>query len=53
MTAIKKFKIMAIIKFPDQYPTIGAILDPPSFSLDTSFNIIRGILGFENPKRLN
>ncbi len=21
---------------PDQYPTIGAILDPPEFSLDTT-----------------
>jgi hypothetical protein len=23
---------------PDQYATIGAILDPPYFSLDTTFN---------------
>ncbi len=22
---------------PDQYPTIGTILDPPYFSLDTTF----------------
>ncbi len=35
--ANKKFKIMPSATVSGQYPMIGAILDPPLFSLDTTF----------------
>ncbi len=36
-----KFKIMLSATVPDQYPTTGAILDPPQFLLDTIFKWLK------------
>jgi hypothetical protein len=36
--ANQNLKIMLSAAVPGQYPTIGAILDPHKFSLDTTFN---------------
>ncbi len=38
-TTNSKFKIMPSATVPGQYPTIGTILDPPQFLLDTTFNM--------------
>jgi hypothetical protein len=43
-TANQNLKIMPSATVPGQYPTIGTILDPPKFSLDTTFKYFLNFL---------